>query len=110
MATSRTLVGSRPTRPAARAIRSRTSASRARSAAGSVMHPLLGLCSLHYLLGQLRGERLRLGRVRSVRRELDVCVELATRALEIAFVHERHAELVVRLGVIGLRCDRLLEL
>ena len=57
-ATRRTAAGSRPARPAARAMRSRTSASRARSADGIARSGLLL---------QLRDERLRLRGVRAAR-------------------------------------------
>ena len=40
--------------------------------------------------------------VRAVGRELQVRLELAACAGEIAFVDERHAELIVRLGVVGI--------
>ena len=42
--------------------------------------------------------------------ELQVRLELRGRTREVAFVDERHAELIVRLGVVGLRGDRGLEL
>ena len=74
---------------------------------GGIDHAPLG--GYGSLLRQLRGERLRLSRVRSVGRELDVRVKFRARALEIAFVHQSHPELVVCLGVIGLCRNRLLE-
>ena len=72
-----------------------------------VMHPL-GVLRTRYC-GSCAASALAGGRIRSVRRELHVCVEFAARALEIALVHERHSQLVVRLGVIGLRRNHLLE-
>ena len=43
--------------------------------------------------------------VRSFRRELQIGLELGRRLGEVAIVHERHAELVVRFGVIRV-CGR----
>ena len=91
--------GSRPARPAARAMRSRTSASRARSATASITTSCscatsalavaaLGPsgASFRYVSNSVAGLR------------------------QLALVHERHAELVVRLGVVRVRGDRRLEL
>src|SRR5829696_4167682 len=102
MATRRMLAGSRPTRRAASAMRSRTLSSRARSAAES--------STIRGLLLQLRDERLRRGGVRAARRKLQVGFELGGRSSEVAFVHERHSELIVRLRVARVGLDGALEL
>src|SRR5215203_6153147 len=102
MATRRMAAGSRPTRRAASAMRSRTLSSRARSAAGS--------STIRRLLLQLRDERFCRFGVRSARREFQVGLELRGGACEVALVHERHAELIVRFRVARVGLDRAFEL
>src|SRR5947208_718164 len=65
------------------------------------------------LLRQRAQDRFRGGRVRSRRRELQIRLELGRGGCERsgrAFVHERHAELIMRFGVVRVRRDRGLEL
>src|SRR3954466_5993555 len=81
--------GSRPARAAARAMRSRTSAS------------LVWIT----LFRELSDERLRRRGVGAVRGEVEIRVELLARFLQLAFVHQSHRELVVRLGVVRVRGD-----
>ena len=63
----------------------------------------------HYFFS-VAEDPLRGGGVRSVRRELQVGLELGRGAGEVALVHQRHAELIVRFGVIRVRGDRAFEL
>src|ERR1700675_1955980 len=105
MATRRTEEGSRPTRPAARAMRSRTPFSRTRSAAESSIRP-----------GALLDERLQRGdvvlsflRVRAARGKLQVGLVLADGILEVRLADESLTEHEVRVSVIWLDLNRLLE-
>ena len=90
-ATRRTEAGSRPARPAARAMRSRTPASRAR---GGIEHYFFSASTNCFAIGGVRARR----------RELEIRLELGDRVRRI-LADERHAEHVVRFGVIrvGLR-------
>ena len=106
-ATRRMEDGSRRARSAARAMRSRTSANRARSAAESSTLTSEVRASTYLL--ELRDESLGGRGVGTLRCELQIGFELGGGAREVPFVHERHAELVVRLGVIRIRLNRRLE-
>src|SRR5436190_6207683 len=105
-ATSRIVAGSRCPRSAARAIRSRTAVSRPAiselAATGGHTGPPL--------LFQLRDERLRRRRIRPVGGELQVRLELGCCRRQVAFVHQRHAELIVRLRVIRIGLQNRLKL
>src|SRR5580765_8511895 len=61
------------------------------------------------LLLELCDERLGGGGVLPVWRQLEIRFELVRRAGEVAFVDERHAELIVRFRVTRVRGDRTLE-
>src|SRR3954462_8105002 len=61
------------------------------------------------LLLELCQQRLRGRRVRTFRRQLQIRIELGGRARQVPLVDERHAELIVRLGVIRIRLNGALE-
>src|SRR5205085_166170 len=103
-AISRTEAGSRPTRSAARAICSRTPASRVwsvetASTQKSELSLFLELCN----------QSLRGGGVGAIGRELEIGLELRRRAGEVALVHQCHAELIVSLSVVGVGLERGFE-
>src|SRR2546426_11887774 len=91
-ATSRMEVGSRRARLAARAMRSRTSASRDRIAAGSITISFL----------QLGHQRLGLRGVRTLRRELHVVFEFTPGPCQVAFLDGPQAHRVSRPGAGGI--------